>query len=241
MAWAFIVPMRLDMNVEIRPFSIEVYDAVFALWQKCDGIGLSQADSREGIQRYLRRNPGMSFIARSGDAVVGAVLAGHDGRRGFIHHLAVDPGCRRRSVGRRLLERCLQSLAQAGIQKCHLFVMNHNREAIAFWQSVGWTARKDLGVRSRNSLARIELLPRACERAAVWLPPAPRFQIGPVLLSALRAVVISAGFGGEYPDRLPADAVPPGRRASRPPAGIVRGEAGRERATGILKRIQSEP
>ena len=138
------------MNVEIRPFSIQVYDAVFALWQKCEGIGLSQADSRESIKAYLRRNPGMSFIAMSGDTIVGAVLGGHDGRRGYIHHLAVEAGYRRRSVGRRLVERCLNALAQAGIQKCHLFVMNHNHEAIAFWQSVGWTPRNDIGVMSSD-------------------------------------------------------------------------------------------
>lgn len=138
------------MNVEIRPFSIKSYDAVYALWQECEGIGLSQADSRERIKAYLKRNPGMSYIAVSGNVLVGAVLGGHDGRRGYIHHLAVDPGYRRRSLGRRLIQRCLKALAQASIQKCHLFVMNHNREAMAFWQSVGWTPRKDISVMSRN-------------------------------------------------------------------------------------------
>ena len=125
------------MNIEIRPLSLGVYDAVFGLWRQCEGIGLSKTDSRENIERYLERNPGMSFIAICGDAVVGAVLCGHDGRRGYIHHMAVAPKYRRRSLGRRLVERCLAALAREGLQKCHLFVMNHNHDGIAFWKSVG--------------------------------------------------------------------------------------------------------
>jgi putative acetyltransferase len=98
------------MNIEIRPFTMVAYDRVLALWQQCEGVGLSEADSRESIQAYLSRNPGMSFIATGDGAVVGAVLCGHDGRRGYIHHLAVHPQSRRRSVGRRLVEQCLRAL-----------------------------------------------------------------------------------------------------------------------------------
>ncbi len=126
------------------------YDVVLALWPQCDGIGLIQADSRESIQRYLERNPGMSFVATSGEAVVGAVLGGNDGRRGYIHHLAVHPNPRRRALGRRLVERCLAALAREGIRKCHLFIMNHNQAGIAFWKSVGWTPRHDIGVMSKK-------------------------------------------------------------------------------------------
>ena len=100
-------------EIEIRPFSMADYDAVFALWRQCEGIGLSQADSRDSIRHYLKRNPGMSFVASSGDVVVGAVLCGHDGRRGYIHHLAVHSDYRRRSLGRRLVEHCLQGLGAA--------------------------------------------------------------------------------------------------------------------------------
>ncbi len=139
-----------DDVITIRPFSLDHYDAVFALWQECEGIGLSQADSRESIERYLKRNPGMSFIAKAGDPVVGAVLGGHDGRRGYIHHLAVHPSYRRRALGRRLVQQCLAALAREGIGKCHLFVMNHNKVGIAFWKCVGWTPRTDIGVISRN-------------------------------------------------------------------------------------------
>ncbi len=139
-----------DSAVEVRALSFDAYDAAFALWRQCEGIGLSPADSREGIQRYLERNLGMSFIAVCGGNVVGAALCGHDGRRGYLHHLAVHPGYRRRSIGRRLVEYCLKALAREGIQKCHLFVMNHNLEGSAFWKALGWTSRNDIGIMSKN-------------------------------------------------------------------------------------------
>jgi len=137
------------MSIEIRPFTMAAYERVLALWQQCEGVGLSEADSRASIQAYLRRNPGMSFIATDDGAVVGAVLCGHDGRRGYLHHLAVHPRARRRSLGRRLVAQCLRALEQAGIQKCHLFIFNQNEGGKAFWKSVGWTPRNDLGVMSK--------------------------------------------------------------------------------------------
>jgi ribosomal protein S18 acetylase RimI-like enzyme len=138
------------MNTEILPFTMDAYDRVFALWQQCEGVGLSDADSQASIQAYLTRNPGMSFIAIADGTVVGAVLGGHDGRRGYIHHLAVHPHSRRRSLGRRLVEQCLGALQRAGIQKCHIFIFNRNESGIVFWKSVGWTPRSDIGVISKN-------------------------------------------------------------------------------------------
>ena len=139
------------MKTEILPFTIDAYDRVFALWQQCEGVGLSDADSQASIQAYLVRNPGMSFIATTDGHVVGAVLCGHDGRRGYIHHLAVHPQSRRRSLGRRLVGQCLEALHRTGIQKCHIFIFSQNERGIAFWKSVGWTPRSDIGVFSRNT------------------------------------------------------------------------------------------
>ncbi len=138
------------MNIEIAPLTIAAYDDVLALWRQCDGIGLSKADSRENIQAYLQRNPGMSFLATADGAVVGAVLCGHDGRRGYLHHLAVHPRFRRRGIGRQLVDRCLRALQQSGIQKCHLFIFNRNRDGIAFWKDVGWAPRNDISVISKS-------------------------------------------------------------------------------------------
>jgi N-acetylglutamate synthase len=138
------------MDIEICPFTMAAYDGVFALWQQCEGVGLSEADARENIEAYLRRNPGMSFVATDRGAVVGAVLCGHDGRRGYIHHLAVHPESRRRSVGRRLVQQCLRALQNEGIQKCHIFIFNRNEGGMAFWKSVGWTPRGDISIFSKT-------------------------------------------------------------------------------------------
>lgn len=136
------------MEINIGLFDIEFYDEVFALWQQNDGIGLSSADSRQSIQLYLKRNPEMSFVASCDGRIVGTVLAGHDGRRGYIYHLAVHSDYWRHDVGRLLVDRSLHALKKAGIQKCHLFIFQDNAEGIAFWNAVGWTQRSDIQVMS---------------------------------------------------------------------------------------------
>jgi ribosomal protein S18 acetylase RimI-like enzyme len=128
----------------IREMTIRDYDQVVGLWQNSEGVGLSDADSREGIARFLERNPGLSFVAREGEHLVGVVLCGHDGRRGYIHHLAVSKSYRRQGLGRALVERCLSALRRDGIDKCHLFVFADNGDAITFWKNVGWTERVEL-------------------------------------------------------------------------------------------------
>src|SRR5262245_47853322 len=117
------------MSFAIQEMSIEHYEAVLNLWQAAEGVGLSDADSYEGIARFLDRNPGLSYVAYVGETLAGAILSGHDGRRGYIHHLAVDPAYRRQGLGQALVEHCLAALAQAGIDKCHLFVFKQNEAA----------------------------------------------------------------------------------------------------------------
>lgn len=138
------------MDAEISTFSINLYNDVIALWHQCEGIGLSDADSRDSIQAYLTRNPGMSFVASADGKVVGAILAGHDGRRGYIHHLAVHPSYRRLGLGRMLVDRAIAVLRSAGVQKVHIFIFNNNADGIVFWESVGWTPRIDIGVISKT-------------------------------------------------------------------------------------------
>jgi N-acetylglutamate synthase len=140
---------RNVMKVMIEPMTMDDYDDVIALWKNSENIGLSSADEREKIKVYLARNPGMSFVAKENGALVGAALCGHDGRRGYLHHLAVAASHRKKGIGRKLAEKCIESLKNAGIEKCHLFVFQTNKEGKAFWEKIGWTLRADIQVVSK--------------------------------------------------------------------------------------------
>jgi N-acetylglutamate synthase len=137
--------------MRIRAMEVADYEAVIALWQSCEGIGLSAADASGPVARYLARNPGMSFIALAEDGqVVGAALCGHDGRRGYLHHVAVAPDRRGQGLGEELVARCLQALQGEGIDKCHLFVYTDNHSGRAFWKKVGWLERDTLVLMSKD-------------------------------------------------------------------------------------------
>lgn len=137
-------------DVDIRSMDILDYDLVIELWRSTDGIGLSEADSMTGINSFLRRNPGFSLVAQKGSEIVGAVLCGHDGRRGYLHHLAVRTDFRFQGLGKELVSICLQKLKDEGIDKCHLFVFEENREASKFWTKIGWQIRSDLNLMSKK-------------------------------------------------------------------------------------------
>lgn len=137
------------MDIVYRVFSLVDYDGAVELWQCCEGIGLSDADSRCNIERFLTRNPGLSFAAFDADVLVGTVMAGHDARRGYLYHLAVHPDYRQLGIGKRLVDECLSALKAIGILKSHLFIFNDNAGGISFWQRLGWTLRDDISVVSR--------------------------------------------------------------------------------------------
>jgi putative acetyltransferase len=120
------------------------FDEVRRLWENTEGVGLNESDTRPCIALYLERNPNMSFVARSGSKLIGAVLCGHDGRRGYLHHLAVDETHRRKGVGRRLVQSCLGALERCGILKCNIFVYANNKDGEVFWSREGWSTREDL-------------------------------------------------------------------------------------------------
>ncbi len=122
------------------------YDAVLRLWQASEGVGLNESDARPAIEVYLARNPGLSCVALSEGEIVGAVLCGHDGRRGYLHHLAVAKRHRGRGLGKRLVEACLAGLLTLRIPKCNLFLFADHAAGEAFWQHNGWNAREDLRV-----------------------------------------------------------------------------------------------
>ena len=130
----------------------EDYDAVMGLWRATPGIGLDvDSDSREGIERYLKRNPGLSFVAEEHGTLVGAVLCGHDSRRGYLNHLAVTVSHRNRGIGKALTTRCLETLAKRGIPRCNIFLYRSNTAGEAFWKHNGWDSRQDIGLMQKKT------------------------------------------------------------------------------------------
>ena len=134
----------------IREMVIEDYDEVYQLWSLTKGIGLSGADTRENIDAYLRRNKDLSFVCEKSNRIIGAILCGHDGRRGFIHHLVIDEEYRRIGLAKKLVSKSLERLKQENIQKCHLFVMKDNELGKEFWVKTGWEKREDIRTFSKN-------------------------------------------------------------------------------------------
>ncbi len=135
-------------TLQIRPMQIEDYPALYALWVSC-GNGLNNLDdSEEGVAKYLKRNPTTSFIAEEHGQLIGAVLAGHDGRRGYIQHMAVSESCRRRGIGSKLVEVCLDAMRKEGIHKVALVAFKRNQLGNAFWEQQGFTLREDLNYRN---------------------------------------------------------------------------------------------
>lgn len=133
--------------------TIADYDEVWALWQATENMGLTDADSRSGVEAYLKHNSGLSVVVRQNGRLIGAVLCGHDGRRAYLHHAAVAREFRNRGIGRALVEDCLSRAAAQGIEKCHAWVYRENAAGLEFWRQIGWTARTELQIVSRKIAA----------------------------------------------------------------------------------------
>lgn len=128
----------------IRPMSIADYDLVIEIMKQTPGVTFRDADSRENTERYLERNPNLSFVATVGSELVGCIMAGHDGRRGYLQHLLVLPNFRRKGIASALVAQCLTSLDSIGIKKSHIDVLRTNESGAAYWARMGWQLRTDL-------------------------------------------------------------------------------------------------
>ena len=129
----------------VRLMTVEDYDQVRALWMTIRGFAIrSIDDSREGVARFLRRNPTTSVVAVEDKRVVGAILCGHDGRRGCLYHVCVNPEYRRRGIGKAMVVFCMDALKAEKINKVSLIAFTQNDVGNAFWHSVGWKQREDL-------------------------------------------------------------------------------------------------
>lgn len=133
------------MTTIIREMKIEDYDQLHALWMRIKGFGIrSIDDSREGIERFLKRNPTTSVIAEQDGKVVGGILCGHDGRRGCFYHVCVDPAYRRHGIGKSMVAFAMAALKDEKINKVSLIAFTVNDIGNAFWNTIGWTRREDL-------------------------------------------------------------------------------------------------
>lgn len=136
--------------MNIRTMTIADYDKVYALWLSCKGMGLNDLDdSREGIKRFLKRNPDTCFAAEIDNEIAGVIIAGNDGRRGYIYHTAVNPDHRRKGIAKALVDTALNALRELGINKTALVVFERNADGNAFWESMGFTPRGDLVYRNK--------------------------------------------------------------------------------------------
>ncbi len=131
--------------MKIRAMKISDYEMVHALWMRISGFAIrSIDDSQEGVSRFLERNPEISVVAIKDEKVVGAILCGHDGRRGCFYHVCVDPDYRRQGIGKTMVIHCMEALAREKISKVSLIAFTQNDIGNTFWKTIGWTKREDL-------------------------------------------------------------------------------------------------
>ncbi|MBR4163645.1 MAG: GNAT family N-acetyltransferase [Solobacterium sp.] len=138
------------MNYTIRLMTIQDYENVYSLWQSCTGMGLNDVDDTlEGITKFLNRNPDTCFVAEMNGQIIGVILTGNDGRRGYIYHTAVHPSCQGNGIGKALVTAAETALKNLGINKTALVVFNRNIKGNAFWEKMGYTLREDISYRNK--------------------------------------------------------------------------------------------
>ena len=134
----------------IRKMKIDDYEKVYELWMSCVGMGLNNLDdSKEGISKFLKRNPETCLVYEADNSIVGVILVGNDGRRGYIYHTSVHPNYRKQGIAQKLVDSAMQELASLGINKVALLVFERNEVGNAFWESQGFTVRNDILYRNK--------------------------------------------------------------------------------------------
>ena len=136
--------------MSIRLMTIDDYEKVYELWMSCVGMGLNNLDdSKEGIDKFLQRNPDTCFVAEVENVIVGVIIVGNDGRRGYIYHTAVNPQYRKQGIAKSLVDTAMTALQKTGINKVALVVFDRNEIGNGFWEKMGFTVRNDLIYRNK--------------------------------------------------------------------------------------------
>lgn len=144
--------------MEIRKMILDDYEGIYALWMSCAGMGLNNLDdSKEGIGKFISRNPDTCFVALDGDKIIGVIMAGSDGRRGYIYHTAVHCEYRKRGIATKLVDHVLDALRELGINKAALVVFGRNEAGNAFWKNRGFTEREDLVYRNKSLVEMVRI------------------------------------------------------------------------------------
>lgn len=139
------------MEYKYRMVNLEDYEKIMALWRETPGIGISSADNKENLALFLERNKGLCYICEFKDSIIGTILCGHDGRRGYIYHVCVHCDHRRQGIGEKLVKLSLENLKSCGIEKCHIYVFRDNELGKSFWEKTGWIKRDDLIMFSKGT------------------------------------------------------------------------------------------
>ena len=129
------------MNIET--FSIKFYEKVIKLWRKT-GISIGSSDTKEGLKRMVQRNPKLFLIGSIDEKLISVVMGGFDGRRGYVHHLAVDPDYQKKGYGKLMMDELMKKFRELGVHKVHLFIEKRNKEVVEFYRNLGWDIRGDL-------------------------------------------------------------------------------------------------
>lgn len=142
----------------IRKMKLSDYETVYSLWLSCKGMGLNDLDdSRIGIEKFLKRNPETCFVAEINDKLIGVIMAGNDGRRGYIYHTAVHPDFRNQGIASTLIETVMKALKECGISKVALVVFERNQSGNDFWEKLGFTVRDDLIYRNKSIVEMVRI------------------------------------------------------------------------------------
>jgi len=138
------------MSIQVRKMTASDYACAYDLWKSLPGMGLSSADREDALLSFLEKNPLTCLVAEDEGKLIGTILGGSDGRRGYLYHLAIQPDYQKRGLGGNLVQTCLDALQAQGIEKCHIFVIAENRAGLKFWQNAGWKLRQDILILSKD-------------------------------------------------------------------------------------------